>query len=877
VKYYGVNELRKMYLEFFESKGHLRANSFPLVPKNDKSLLLINSGMAPLKPYFTGQETPPNVRMTTCQKCIRTGDIENVGKTDRHGTFFEMLGNFSFGDYFKKEAIAWAWEFFTQVLEIPNDLLYVSIYEDDDDAGNIWHEQEGVPRDRIVKMGKADNFWEHGLGPCGPCSEIYIDRGEEYGCDDPNCAVGCECDRYVEVWNLVFTQYEKMESGEYVPLANPNIDTGMGLERLGVIMQGAESFFDIDTMRAIRDDICNRAGVKYKEDPETDVSIRKVMDHVRSVTFMTSDGILPSNEGRGYVLRRLLRRAAHHGKKIGIQGEFLAEVAQIVIETSKDGYPELKEKEAHILKTITNEEKRFAKTINQGMDILEGFISELGDAKELSGEKAFKLYDTYGFPLDLTIEIAEEKGISVDEEGFKTEMQAQKERARNAREEHTYMGAAETVYNELAIDLGGTFDGYSQLSFESEITGLTTEEEVVSEASEGTKVSVIVKATPFYATSGGQLADKGIISTPNGKVRIDDVSKVVGNNIAHVGEVVEGTVQVGEMAVLSVDSQNRLATAKNHSATHLLQKALKEVLGDHVEQQGSNVNANRLRFDFSHDEGVSKEDLLKVEKIVNDKIQAGLAVDVNEMSIDEAKAQGAMALFGEKYGDTVRVVNMGDYSIELCGGTHLTNTSEIGLFKIASEGGVAAGVRRIEALTGQGAIEYYHQVDDVLNEVAKLVKGDASNVVTKVEHLLQEIKELKKENESLKSKAVSSIVDDLIAGKIEVNGLNVVTAKVTGFDNNRLRDLGDKIKDKVNNGVVVLASDNDGKVLLIAMASDEAVKAGAHAGNIIRAIAKTVGGGGGGKPQMAQAGGKDPSQIEAALKQGVEVITEQIS
>lgn len=876
MKYRGVNELRRMYLEFFESKGHLRANSFPLVPKNDKSLLLINSGMAPLKPYFTGQETPPNVRMTTCQKCIRTGDIENVGKTDRHGTFFEMLGNFSFGDYFKKEAIAWAWEFFTEVLEIPAEKLHVSVYLEDDETEEIWHNQEGVPMTQLSRLGKADNFWEHGLGPCGPCSEIHYDRGPEHGCGKPTCAVGCDCDRYMEVWNLVFTQFDKMESGEYVLLENPNIDTGMGLERLAIVMQEAESFFDIDTQRAIRDEICAKAGVAYKENEEKDVSIRKVMDHVRAVTFMTSDGILPSNEGRGYVLRRLLRRAAHHGKILGIKGNFLADLANVVIATSKDGYPELEEKQAYIIKVLTNEEDRFAETIDKGMDILNAYIEELGNKKVLSGEKAFTLYDTYGFPLDLTIEIAEEKGISVDEEGFKAEMKAQRERARNARGEHSYMGAAETVYNELAIDLGGKFDGYDSLSFESIITGLTSEEAIIEEAVEGTKVSVIVKETPFYATSGGQLADTGIIETASGKVRIDDVIKVVGNNIAHVGEVVDGIVKVGEKVTLIVDHTNRLATAKNHSATHLLQKALKEVLGDHIEQAGSNVNADRLRFDFTHFEGISKEDIAKVESIVNEKVQAGLPIVVKEMAIAEAKDMGAMALFGEKYGATVRVVNMDEYSIELCGGTHLENTSEIGLFKIVSEGGVAAGVRRIEALTGQGAMDYYHKADETLNHIAKLVKSDVASIELKLESLLEEIKMLKKENESLKSKASSSIVDDLIANKVEVNGVGIVTAKVKGFDNNRLRDLGDKIKDKIGNSVIVLASDNEGKVLLIAMAADEAVKAGAHAGNIIRSIAKTVGGGGGGKPQMAQAGGKDAGKIDEALVQAIEVVKEQI-
>ncbi len=877
MKNIGVNELRKMYLEFFESKGHLKADSFPLVPKNDKSLLLINSGMAPLKPYFTGQETPPNVRMTTCQKCIRTGDIENVGKTDRHGTFFEMLGNFSFGDYFKKEAIAWAWEFFTVVLEIPAEKLHVSVYLEDDETEEIWHNQEGVPMSQLSRLGKKDNFWEHGLGPCGPCSEIHYDRGPEHGCDSPTCAVGCDCDRYMEVWNLVFTQFDKLESGEYVPLENPNIDTGMGLERLAIVMQEAESFFDIDTMRAIRDDICNLANVKYKDDPIQDISIRVIMDHVRSVAFMTSDGIGASNEGRGYVLRRLLRRAARHGKLLGIKGNFLKDLAANVIENSKDGYPELKEKEAYILKSIAVEEERFAETIDQGIEILDSYLTDLGDKKVLAGADAFKLYDTYGFPLDLTIEIAEEKGITVDTEAFKAEMKEQRDRARSARKTSTYMGADETVFNQLAIDLGGTFDGYNKLQLKSVITGLTHEDSIVDDVFEGQEVAVITETTPFYATSGGQEADTGVINTPTGSVEISDVIKVVGNNIAHIGRVVSGSVKVNDEALLEVNPVHRASTAKNHSATHLLQKALKTVLGDHIEQKGSSVSAERLRFDFSHFEGISQEDLQKVEDLVNEKVQSGLTIDVNEMSIKYAKAKGAMALFGEKYGDQVRVVDMDGYSIELCGGTHLVNTSEIGLFKITSEGGVAAGVRRIEALTGSEAINYYKNVESTLTEASKTLKCETSQVTSKIEHLVAELKALKAENESLKSKAASSIVDDLIAASVTVGDTKVITANLENFDNNGLRDLSDKLKDKASNSVIVLASNNEGKVLLVVAATDTAVKAGAHAGKTISVIAKLVGGGGGGKPQMAQAGGRDASNIPAALIKAIEIVGQQLA
>jgi len=865
-----------MYLEFFESKGHLKADSFPLVPKNDKSLLLINSGMAPLKPFFTGQEIPPNVRMTTCQKCIRTGDIENVGKTDRHGTFFEMLGNFSFGDYFKKEAIAWAWEFFINVLEIPAELLYVSVYEDDDEAEQIWHTQEKVPMDHIVRMGKKDNFWEHGLGPCGPCSEIYFDRGIKHGCDNPDCAVGCECDRFVEIWNLVFTQFEKLESEEYVLLAKPNIDTGMGLERLALMMQDAESFFDIDTMRRIRGAVCDLAHIQYKEDALKDISIRVIMDHIRSVTFMTSDGIMPSNEGRGYVLRRLLRRAARHGRLLGISGKFLVGLAQIVIDSSKDGYPELKEKEAYILKVLAVEEERFAETIDQGIDILNAYFDELGNEKVLAGDKAFKLYDTYGFPLDLTVEIAEEKGYSVDTEAFQIEMKEQRDRARKARGVSNYMGAEETVYHQLAIDLGGEFDGYHSLELISEITGLTLENDVVSTIEEGNTVSIIVKKTPFYATSGGQQADFGVIETETGVVEVTDVVKVVGNNIAHIGQVVSGSLSVGQTATLRVDTNNRLKIGKNHSATHLLQKALKLVLGNHVEQAGSSVSADRLRFDFTHFEGISKEALQKVEDIVNEQIFANLPIDIKEMSIAQAKEIGAMALFGEKYGDTVRVVNMDGFSIELCGGTHLSNTAEIGLFKIVSEGGVAAGVRRIEALTGSEAINYYKNIENVLRQLSKVGKCDINQLEHRMESLLDEIKLLKQENESLKSKAASSIVDELISTKQLLGSTSVVIAKVENFDNNRLRDLGDKIKDKLNDSVIVLGSSNEGKALLIVMADDVAVTKGAHAGKTISVIAKLVGGGGGGKPNIAQAGGSDITQLDKALATSIELLKEQL-
>lgn len=877
MKKYGVNDLRRMFLEFFESKGHLRAGSFSLVPRNDKSLLLINSGMAPLKAYFTGQEIPPRKRMTTCQKCIRTGDIDNVGKTSRHGTFFEMLGNFSFGDYFKKEAIAWAWEFFTQVLEIPKDKLYVSIYEEDDEAADIWHLQENVPTDRIIRMGKADNFWEHGLGPCGPCSEIYFDRGEKYYQGD-SFEEGAEADRYVEIWNLVFTQFEKMESGEYVPLQFPNIDTGMGLERLACIMQEESSIFDVDTVKAIRDEVCRIAGAVYQENEQKDISIRVITDHIRSVTFMTSDGILPSNEGRGYVLRRLLRRAARHGRLLGINHAFLSGLAEKVIATSHQGYPELKEKESHILKVIAMEEERFAETIDQGLGILQEYLNEAKAAgqKILDGAKAFKLYDTYGFPLDLTIEISAESGLSVDEAAFTEEMQAQRERARAAREETNYMGAKETVYNKLPVEMANQFIGYTDLTAVSPILEITHEEEIVDSAKAGQTITVFVKTTPFYATSGGQLADKGFLQTESGEMEILDVKKVVGHNIAHIGKVIRGSIKKGQAADLKVDAENRFATAKNHSATHLLQRALKNVLGDHIEQAGSSVSSERLRFDFTHFQPVSKEELEQVEKEVNRKIAEGLDISIQEMPVDEAKKLGAMALFGEKYGDIVRVVNMGDYSIELCGGTHLTNTSQVGLFKIVSEASVAAGVRRIEALTSEGAFAYLKAEENKLKEIMALVKADSHQVFARIEQLMEELRDLRSKNEQLSAKLSGSAAEELLSQKEQVGEVEILLAEVKDADNNSLRELGDSLRDKLENGVIVLAGTKDGKVSLVAMAADQAVKAGIHAGNIIKQIAPILGGGGGGKPQMAQAGGKFAEKIEEALTHAKQIIQTQL-
>ncbi|MCT4596293.1 MAG: alanine--tRNA ligase [Vallitalea sp.] len=878
MKKYGLNELRKMYVEFFESKNHLKMNSFPLVPKNDNSLLLINAGMTPLKPYFTGQEVPPSKRVTTCQKCIRTGDIENVGKTQRHGTFFEMLGNFSFGDYFKEEAIKWGWEFVTEVLGLPEDKLYVSVYLEDDEAEKIWHEQIGLPLERIVRLGKEDNFWEHGTGPCGPCSEIHFDRGEKYGCGSPDCKVGCDCDRYMEFWNLVFTQFEKTEEGEYIPLDFPNIDTGMGLERLALMMQEVDSIFDVDTIKALRDKVCEIANVTYNEDPKKDISIRLITDHIRSVCFMTSDGILPSNEGRGYVLRRLLRRAARHGKLLGINDKFLAKLSETVIEVSKDAYEELEEKKDYICKIISVEEDRFNETIDQGLGILKTYIEELNKEgkKQLSGERTFKLYDTYGFPIDLTKEILEENELEVDEEGFNKEMEKQRTRAREARAESNYMGAKETVYNRLDTTIESKFVGYDHLEYASNINALTTEEEIVDSLSEGNKGTIFVNETPFYATSGGQEADTGIITTETGKFQVEDVVKVIGNKIGHVGFVIEGNIKINQEANLLVEANNRKATAKNHSTTHLLQKALRNVLGTHIEQAGSNVTNDKLRFDFTHFEALTNEEIKKVEDEVNSKIMEGLDIITQEMTIDEAKKVGAMALFGEKYGEKVRVVNMGDYSIELCGGTHLSNTSEAGTFKIVSETGVAAGVRRIEALTSENAINYYKELEELVKNVSKLLKSDPSMILKKAEQLIQENKQLKQESQKLKAKLSKGAADDLLNNIVEVSGVKLLAAKIEDTDMNSLRNLGDSLKQKINEGVIVLITSNQGKVSLVVMATDEAIKKGAHAGNLIREVASVVGGGGGGRPNMAQAGGKNPEKISQALEKAKEVLEKQV-
>ena len=879
MKYLGVNEIREEFLKFFESKDHLRLPSFPLVPRNDNSLLLINSGMAPMKAYFTGQEIPPSKRVTTCQKCIRTGDIDNVGKTARHGTFFEMLGDFSFGDYFKNEIVPWSWEFVTKVLEIPEDRLYVTIYEEDDETGKIWHDVVGLPWDRIVKLGKEDNFWEHGTGPCGPCTEIYYDRGPEYGCDSPTCGVGCDCDRYMEFWNLVLTQFNAEEDGTYTELAMKNVDTGMGLERMATIMQGVDSIFDVDTVKSIRDAVCAKANVEYGKDHKTDVSVRVITDHIRSVTMMTADGVLPSNEGRGYVLRRLLRRAARHGKLLGIEGEFLAELSKSVIACSGEAYPELVEKQDYIFKILSIEENSFYKTIDKGMEILKADMEEMKAAGEkvMSGEKSFRLYDTYGFPVDLTKEILAEEGMEIDEDAFTAEMKAQKERARSARAKSNYMGAAETVYNELPVELETAFAGYDVYDVaNAKIVALVANEAVAETAQAGDTVAVFLDRTSFYAESGGQVGDQGIIKTETGVVKVSNCVKVVGGKIAHMGEVTEGLVQVGEMACASIDVELRMASSRNHSATHLLHKALRTVLGTHVEQAGSYVSAERLRFDFTHFAAMTADEIKEVERLVNDAIFASYDVNTDEMSIDEARNRGAMALFGEKYGEVVRVVDMGGYSIELCGGAHLKNTAQVGSFKILSENGVAAGVRRIEAVTGKEALKHYQAQEDEIKEICRLVKSTPDKLLSRLEQLLAEQKETAKELEKLKAKMAGGAADEMLNSKVEIGGVAVLAAEVKDMDGNALRTMGDQLKQKLGSGVVVLASGKDGKVNLMAMATDDVVKKGVHAGNIIKAAAAVCGGGGGGRPNMAQAGGKDASKIADALEKAKAVVEEQL-
>ena len=861
MKWTSLNDLREAYLSFFESKGHLRHESYSLVPKGDRSLLLINAGMAPLKKYFTGEEEPPCHRMTTCQKCVRTLDIDNVGKTARHGTYFEMLGNFSFGDYFKNEAIPWAWEFLTKVLEIPENLLYPSIFEEDEEAFEIWNKKVGVPAERIIRLGRADNFWEHGSGPCGPCSEIYFDRGEKYGCGSPDCAPGCDCDRFIEVWNNVFTQFNSDGKGNYTELATKNIDTGMGLERLACVMQGVDNLFEVDTIRKILDKVCEISGVKYNSEYKKDVSIRVITDHTRSAVFLISDGVLPSNEGRGYVLRRLLRRAARHGKLLGIESAFLPTLADVVIEENKGAYPELIEKRDYIKKILSIEEEKFDQTIDQGLSILNGIIENAQD-KKISGEDAFRLYDTFGFPIDLTKEIAAEKGFELDEDGFAALMNEQKVRARNARNAgSSWAGAAKTFIAELPKT---EFVGYTEQKTSAKVLAIVTEEGRVSEASD-CEARIILDRTVCYGEGGGQVGDIGLISGKDFEAEVVDTKKEDGVYV-HVCNLTEGTVKEGDEVTVSYCPDRKDAIRRNHSACHLLQAALRRVLGSHVEQAGSYVDENEVRFDFSHFSAMTAEELEKTEAYVNAFILSGYDVDTVETDVESARAAGALALFGEKYGKTVRMVKMGEASTELCGGTHVSNTAKIGLFKIVSESSVASGVRRIVGITGTNVMKYIAEKEALISETAKTLKAaNPADTASRAAQVMGELSAQKKEIEALNSKLASGKTDEILANAEQVGEVRVATADLGAMGADSARALADKLRDKDSAVVAVLAIHSGDKLNFVVACGKDAVKAGAHAGKIAGTVAAVCGGKGGGRPDSAMSGGKDVSKIAEAL------------
>lgn len=870
MKWTGLNDLREQYLAFFESKGHTRLPSASLIPHGDPSLLLINSGMAPLKKFFLGLETPPNVRVTTCQKCIRTPDIENVGKTARHGTYFEMLGNFSFGDYFKKEATAWAWEFVTKVIGLPENLVWISIYEEDDEAFDIWTKEVGIPADHIVRMGKEDNFWEHGSGPCGPCSELYFDRGVEHGCGKPDCAVGCECDRFIEFWNLVFTQFDSDGKGNYARMAKPNIDTGMGLERLACILQGVDNLFEVDTVQNIMKHIGEIAHVTYKKDANTDISLRVITDHIRSTTFMVGDGVLPANEGRGYVLRRLLRRAARHGRLLGIKEPFLFKVCETVIRENESAYPELAAKSDYIRKVIRIEEENFARTIDNGLSLLSDILAEEGKTS-LTGAEAFKLYDTFGFPIDLTREIAAERGISLDEEGFHKLMQEQRERARSARSSAAMESWGDATASAL-VGVTTSFVGYDKLAAESKVLMLLGASGPVDAVNEGDEAIVVLEQTPFYAESGGQVGDTGFIGTGDGCVlsadtlfRVKDTKKAAAGQTIHIGVMERGMLLSGASVTAAVDIAQREATMRNHSGAHLLQAALREVLGDHVHQAGQLVSPDRLRFDFSHFSAMTEEELARVEAIVNAKILEGNPVSATEMPIADAQAKGAMALFGEKYGDVVRVVDMG-YSMELCGGTHLDNTAKAGLFKILSESSVAAGVRRIEAVTGTGVLSLLTDTKDALAKAAHAFKlSSPVELAEKAPALAQELKEKERTIASLEQKLAATRTDSLLGSAVSVGAFRVLTAKLDGTKSDALRVMGDELKGRADDLIAVLAGFDGGKGTFLCVCGKNAVAKGAHAGNIVKQLAALTGGKGGGRPDSAMAGIADASKADEAL------------
>ncbi len=872
MKWTGLNELREKYLSFFESKEHLRLPSFPLIPKDDNSLLLINSGMAPMKKYFTGEVTPPRKRVTTCQKCIRTPDIERVGITARHGTFFEMLGNFSFGDYFKHEATAWAWEFFTEVLEMPKEKLYCSIYENDDEAYKIWTEEVGVDPSHIVRLGKADNFWEHGQGPCGPCSEIYFDRGEEHGCGSPDCMVGCECDRFVEVWNIVFTQFENDGHENYTPLEHPNIDTGMGLERLACVMQGVDNLFLVDTVQNIMKHISQIVGVEYGKDERNDISLRVITDHIRSTTFMISDGVMPSNEGRGYVLRRLLRRAARHGRLLGYKEPFLYKVCDTVIKENEFAYPELREKQDFITKLIKVEEENFARTIDQGLTILNEIVSD-NSVKELSGEDAFKLNDTYGFPIDLTKEICEEFGIKVDVDRFNEYLAEQKKRSRDARKN---AGADAWVSDSTDLsDIPATvFTGYTDTKANAKVLALILNGERVDMLTEGDKGIIVTDTTPFYAESGGQVGDTGVMSNANVTIEVNETTKDHSNIYLHSVEVTKGAVSVGDDLTEEIDVERRLNITRNHTAAHLLQAALRQVLGTHVEQAGQLVTDSYFRFDFTHFEAMTAQQLIEVEDIVNEVIFNAIEVETKEMPIDEAKKMGAMALFGEKYGDTVRVVKAGDFSIELCGGTHADNTAKLGVFKIRQEGSVAAGVRRIEALTGKGVLRFTNNLLDVVAKTVKALKvTDQKALVNGAEKIVEELKDKDRQISALNDKLASSQIGDFLNNAVEVNGVSVVTSVLKDVQSDQLRNICDMCVDKNQKSVVVLCAVNGDKGTFACRVGKEAQALGLNAGKIVKEVAQIAEGNGGGKPDMAMAGAKNITKVNDAVDAVVSIVT----
>ena len=874
MKNLGLHEIRKEFLEFFKSKDHLILKSFPLIPKQDKSLLLIGAGMAPMKKYFTGELTPPSKRVSTCQKCIRTGDIENVGLTDRHATFFEMLGNFSFGDYFKHEAISWAWEFLTEHLEFPKDKLWVTVFYEDEEAYKIWRDEIHIPEERIVKMGKEDNFWELEVGPSGPCSEIYVDRGEEYGCGDPDCKPGCECDRFIEVWNLVFTQFDKDEAGAYHPLAHPNIDTGMGLERIATVLQNTNNIFEIDAIKNIIEKIEELSNYKYKTDNKKDISVRVITDHARAMTFMISDTVRPSNEGRGYVLRRLIRRAARHGRLLGIKRAFLSEIADLIIDSWSVEYDDLKENREKIKEVIRIEEEKFLETIDQGMNILNSYLEELDkeNTKVLPGDKAFKLYDTYGFPIDLTIEILEDSGYEVDRKGFDENMEEQRRRARESRD-HDQIGWTSKESEHYYEDLNTEFTGYSDDESDSKIVRIVLNGEVVDSACEGQRAIFVLDKTPFYGEGGGQVGDIGTVTSDNFEIDIIDTKKTSKGIVLMIGDVTAGIAKVGSDVHTEIDVERRNNIRRNHSVTHLLHKALKEVLGNHVNQAGSLVRDDYMRFDFTHFEAISQEDLKKIEEIVNKEIFRALPVETIITNPKEAAELGAVGLFEEKYGDIVRVVKMGDFSIELCGGTHVKNTSEIGMFKILQEGGISSGVRRVECITGPAVYKYLNENLEQIDRISKLVKANKSEIEHKIESTQNELKEAQKEIEIIKKDKAKSEIDNVLDTKFEIDGGFGLVYKFENMDVSTLRDLADTIKDKLGSAVVVFSTVNEGKLNFVAAASNEISKK-YNAGSIVREVAKICGGSGGGRPTMATAGASDLTKVDEALNFAKKLLTE---